>query len=63
MTKPNYREMTQQELRQYILSHRDDEDAVSEAVLRVQTKGVTLNSVDELKQFVEQKRRQNLEPS
>lgn len=63
MTKPNYQEMTQQELREYILKHRDDEDAVSEAVVRVQKNGVTLNSIDELRQFVERKRRQNLEPS
>ena len=63
MTKPNYQEMTQQELREYILNHRDDEDAVSEAVVRVQKNGVTLNSIDELRQFVERKRRQNLEPS
>jgi alkyl sulfatase BDS1-like metallo-beta-lactamase superfamily hydrolase len=63
MTKPNYQEMTQQELREYILNHRDDEDAVSEAVVRVQNNGVTLNSIDELRQFVERKRRQNLEPS
>ncbi|BDA69571.1 hypothetical protein RIVM261_089980 [Rivularia sp. IAM M-261] len=63
MTKPNYQEMTQQELRDYILNHRDDADAVSEAVIRVQNNGVTLNSIDELRQFVERKRRQNLEPS
>lgn len=63
MTKPNYQEMTQQELRDYIFNHRDDADAVSEAVIRVQNNGVTLNSIDELRQFVERKRRQNLEPS
>jgi hypothetical protein len=62
VTKPDYKAMTQHELRQYILSHRDDSDAVHEAVLRVQQYGTTLNSVDELRQFVEEKRRQNLEP-
>jgi gamma-glutamylcyclotransferase (GGCT)/AIG2-like uncharacterized protein YtfP len=61
VTKPDYKAMTQQELRQYILNHRDDSDAVHEAVLRVQQYGTTLNSVDELKQFVEEKRRQSLE--
>jgi gamma-glutamylcyclotransferase (GGCT)/AIG2-like uncharacterized protein YtfP len=62
VTKPDYKAMTQQELRQYILNHRDDSDAVHEAVLRVQEYGTTLNSVDELRQFVEEKRRQRLEP-
>jgi gamma-glutamylcyclotransferase (GGCT)/AIG2-like uncharacterized protein YtfP len=62
VTKPNYKAMTQKELRQYILSHRDDSDAVHEAVLRIQQYGTTLNSVDELRQFVEEKRRQGLEP-
>jgi hypothetical protein len=61
VTKPDYKAMTQQELRQYILNRRDDSDAVHEAVLRVQQYGTTLNSVDELKQFVEEKRRQGLE--
>jgi hypothetical protein len=62
MTERNYKAMTQQELRKYILTHRDDEDAVHEAVLRVQQHGTKLKSVDELKQIIEQKRRQGLEP-
>jgi gamma-glutamylcyclotransferase (GGCT)/AIG2-like uncharacterized protein YtfP len=60
--KPDYKAMTQKEVRQYILSHRDDSDAVHEAVLRIQQYGTTLNSVDELRQFVEEKRCQGLEP-
>ncbi len=54
--------MSQQELRQYILTHRDDEDAVHEAVLRIQQHGTKLNSIDELKQIIEEKRRKGLEP-
>lgn len=59
MTKPNYKAMTQPELKQYILTHRDDKDAVHEAVLRIQQHGTTLNSADELKQFIEEKRRRD----
>ncbi|MEO0684110.1 MAG: hypothetical protein AAFY76_03440 [Cyanobacteria bacterium J06649_11] len=51
--------MTQPELKQYILTHRDDKDAVHEAVLRIQQHGTTLNSADELKQFIEEKRRRD----
>ncbi|MEM6751568.1 MAG: hypothetical protein AAF630_01050 [Cyanobacteria bacterium P01_C01_bin.38] len=59
MTKPNYKAMTQQELKQYILTHRDDKDAIHEAVLRIQKNGTTIDSSDNLKQFIEQKRLQD----
>lgn len=62
MTQLDYKAMSQQELRQYILTHRDDEDAVHEAVLRIQQHGTKLNSIDELKQIIEEKRRKGLEP-
>jgi hypothetical protein len=62
MIKPDYQAMTQQELRQYILEHRDDKDAVHEAVLRLQQNGKKLNSMDELTQIIEEKRRQGLKP-
>ncbi len=62
MTKPNYQSMTQIELRQYILQHREDSDAIHEAVLRIQKYGTKLNSSDELKQIIEDKRRQGIEP-
>ncbi len=60
MSKPDYKSMTQQELRQYILSHHDDKEAVHEAVLRIQQYGTVVNSVDELRQIIEEKRRQSL---
>jgi hypothetical protein len=62
MIKPDYQAMTQQDLRQYILEHRHDKDAVHEAVLRLQQNGKKLNSIDELTQIIEEKRRQGLEP-
>ncbi|BAY85335.1 hypothetical protein NIES267_48350 [Calothrix parasitica NIES-267] len=59
MTKPNYKAMTQLELKQYIFTHRDDKDAIHEAVLRIQKNGTALGSSDDLKQFIEQKRLQD----
>lgn len=30
MNKPNYKEMTHEELRKYVLAHRDDDEAINE---------------------------------
>jgi hypothetical protein len=46
MIQPNYQIMTVEELRQYILKHRDDEDAVHEMVLRLQSEGKTGTTED-----------------
>ncbi|MBO3458893.1 hypothetical protein G7B40_019435 [Aetokthonos hydrillicola Thurmond2011] len=54
MNKPNLEAMTQQELQKYILEHRDDEDAVHEAVLRIQQHGRTVTS-DEFIEIVKQR--------
>ncbi|MFQ4144621.1 DUF6887 family protein [Chlorogloeopsis sp. ULAP02] len=54
MNKPNFSAMTQQELQQYILLHRDDEDAVHEAVLRIQRQGTTVSS-EEFIEIVKQR--------
>lgn len=51
--------MTQLELRQYIITHRDDKDAIHEAVLRIQKNGTKLDSSDDLKRFIEHKRLQD----
>jgi hypothetical protein len=34
MTKPNFNNMTRQELRQYVLSNREDEDAIEALIKR-----------------------------
>ncbi|NJL37739.1 MAG: hypothetical protein HC840_28480 [Leptolyngbyaceae cyanobacterium RM2_2_4] len=34
MTKPNFSQMTRQELRKYILTHRDDDEAI-EALIKM----------------------------
>jgi hypothetical protein len=54
MTKPNFEDMSLQELREYILEHRNDEDAVHEMVLRIRRNGKT-GTVDEFIEYVKQK--------
>lgn len=34
MTKPNFSQMTRQELRAYVLAHREDDDAIKELIKR-----------------------------
>jgi hypothetical protein len=58
MSKPNFTIMSIDELRQYILEHRDDDDAVHEMVLRIQAEGKT-GTVDEFITSVKQKSQQN----
>ncbi|MBD2496164.1 DUF6887 family protein [Nostoc sp. FACHB-280] len=53
-SKPNYKAMSLEELRKYILEHRDDDDAVHEAVLRIQQDGTTVNT-DEFIEIVKQR--------
>ncbi|MBD2436438.1 DUF6887 family protein [Nostoc sp. FACHB-110] len=53
-SKPDYKAMSPEELRQYILEHRDDDDAVHEAVLRIQQNGTTVNT-DEFIEIVKQR--------
>jgi len=59
MNKPNFSAMTQQELQGYILLHRDDEDAVHEAVLRIQQQGTTVS----FEEFIEIVKRRTGKPS
>jgi hypothetical protein len=44
--KPNFEQMTTQQLRAYILAHRDDEDAIHAMALRLRNGGKT-STVDE----------------
>lgn len=62
MSKPNFSQMTLQELRSYVLQNRDDEDAIYALVLHVEQNGKRLNSIEELEQIIEEKRRQGREP-
>jgi hypothetical protein len=62
MNKPNFREMTRKQLRDYILKNRGDREAIHALALHVQSNGKRLNSVDELQQVIQEKRNQGLEP-
>ena len=62
MNKPNFREMTRKQLRDYILQNRGDSEAIHALALHVQSNGKRLNSVDELQQIIQEKRNQGLEP-
>lgn len=53
-SKPNYKAMSPEELRKYILEHRDDDDAIHEAVIRIQQDGTTVNT-DEFIEIVKQR--------
>jgi SOS response regulatory protein OraA/RecX len=54
MNKLDYKAMSSEQLRQYILEHRNDEDAIHEAVLRIQQEG-TETSSDEFIEVVKQR--------
>jgi alkyl sulfatase BDS1-like metallo-beta-lactamase superfamily hydrolase len=56
MIKPNFAAMSNEELKTYVLQHRDDDDALHELTVRVKTQGKRLNSIKELKQVIQEKR-------
>jgi hypothetical protein len=63
MTKPNYKQMSLQELRKYVLSHREDQEAWDEYANRPRPNSVLVNAetpLSEQKQifdnFIQQKR-------
>ncbi|MBN3879090.1 MULTISPECIES: DUF6887 family protein [unclassified Nostoc] len=62
MNKPNFREMTRKQLRDYILKNRGDTEAIHALALHIQSNGKRLNSVDELQQIIQTKRSQGLDP-
>lgn len=50
MTKPNFDAMTRQELRAYLLQHREDQDAVHAMALRIDAdpNAITISSDEDL---------------
>lgn len=46
MNKPNFREMTRKQLRDYILQNRVDTEAIHALALHIKSNGKRLNSVD-----------------
>lgn len=51
--KPNFELMTIKDLREYILAHRDDEDAIHAMALRLRNEGKT-GTVDEFLEHIKQ---------
>ncbi|MEH2268669.1 MAG: hypothetical protein V7K68_09600 [Nostoc sp.] len=51
--KPNFEQMTMKDLRQYILAHRDDEDAIHAMAIRLRNQGKT-GTVEEFLEHVKQ---------
>jgi hypothetical protein len=39
MTKPNFKEMSRQELRSYVLVNREDDEAIAEIIHRIEASG------------------------
>ncbi|GAA6617841.1 DUF6887 family protein [Scytonema sp. NUACC26] len=61
MIKPNFEQMTIKELRNYVLQHRNDSEAIHALGQRIHREGRRL-TVDELVESLEEKRRQGKEP-
>lgn len=51
--KPNFEQMTMKDLREYILAHRDDEDAIHAMARRLRNQGKT-GTVEEFLEHVKQ---------
>jgi paraquat-inducible protein B len=57
MTKPNFKAMDRQELRTYVLQHRDDEEAFQVLMEKLQElPGIEIDSMEQLSQIIESKR-------
>jgi hypothetical protein len=60
--RPNFEQMSIQELRSYVLQHRSDEEALHALGQRIHREGRRITSVNELVQSIEEKRAQGKEP-
>lgn len=57
MNKPNFQAMTKQELRAYVLEHRDEQEAFSALVDKLRKEpGIEITSMEQLHQLIEAKR-------
>ncbi|GAA6623096.1 DUF6887 family protein [Scytonema sp. NUACC26] len=57
MTKLNFYTMSREELRAYVLEHRDDEEAFQALMDKLQElPGVEITSIEQLSQIIESKR-------
>jgi alkyl sulfatase BDS1-like metallo-beta-lactamase superfamily hydrolase len=51
--KPNFEQMTMKDLREYILAHRDEEDAIHAMAIRLRNQGKT-GTVEEFLEHVKE---------
>ncbi len=57
MNKPNFQAMTKEELRAYVLEHRDDQEAFYAFADKLrETPGIEIHSMEQLQQLIEDKR-------
>lgn len=57
MMKPNFQEMTKQELRAYVLKHRDDREAFHALTDKLREEpGIEITSMEQLQQLISAKR-------
>ena len=53
MNKPNFQAMTKQELRAYVLEHRDEQEAFSALVDKLREEpGIEITSMEQLHQLI-----------
>lgn len=62
MIKPVFEQMTIQQLREYVLQHRADYDALHALGQRIHKEGKRLNSIAELEQMIQNKRASGIQP-
>jgi len=57
MTKPNFAAMDKQQLKTYVLEHREDDEAFYALADRIQAQlGIKVTSMEHLRQLIEKKR-------
>ncbi|MDZ8051706.1 MAG: DUF6887 family protein [Aulosira sp. ZfuVER01] len=57
MTKQNFQAMTKQELRAYVLEHREDQEAFDALTKKLREEpGIEIASMEQLRQLIEAKR-------
>ncbi len=62
MTKPDFEQMTIKQLREYVLQHRNDDDALHALGQCIHKEGKRLQSIEELEQMIQHKRASGIQP-
>ncbi len=56
MTKPNFQQMSKKELRDYVLAHRDDQEAFHAYADRLKEQpGIPITSMEQLEQLIRER--------